>query len=145
MFLFAFPAFKVTHILNDSYGRDLKLIKHLNPLDNIDICKFLGCSDNYSRLNIHFLAECQLNVACARGEIHYEIVKVAPVSVAYELIHQVGSDGASHDSGAVTLRCVLSDETIAHSLHSTEFNGSYHCRVMFILEELSTLRTDHGR
>lgn len=145
MFLFALPAFKVTHILNHSYGRDFKLIKHLNPLDNIDICKFLGCSDNDSCFNIHFLAECQLNIACARGEIHYEIVKVAPVSVAYELIHQVGSDGASHDSGAVTLRCVLSDETITHSLHSTEFNGSYHCRVVFILEELSTLRTDHCR
>jgi hypothetical protein len=145
MFLLALPAFKVTHILNDSYGRDFKLIKHLNPLDNIDICKFLGCSDNYSCLNIHFLPECQLDIACARGEIHYEIVKLSPVSVAYELIHQVGSDGASHDSGAVTLRCVLSYKTVAHSLYSTEFNGSYHCRVVFILEELSALRADHGR
>jgi hypothetical protein len=145
MFLFALPAFEVTHILNHRYSRDFKLIKHLNPLDNIDICKFLGSSDNYSRLNIHFLAECQLDVACAWGEIHYEIVKLSPVSVAYELIHQVGSDRASHDSGSVTLRCVLSDETVAHSLHSTEFNRSYHCRVMFILEELSTLRADHGR
>lgn len=89
MFLFTLAAFKVTHILNDSYSGDFKLVKHLNPLDNIDICKFLGCGNNHSRLNIHFLAECQLNIACAWGEIHNEIVKLSPVSVAYELIHQV--------------------------------------------------------
>jgi len=89
VFLLALATFKVTHILNDSYGRDFKLVKHLNPLDNIDICKFLGCGHYHCRLDIHFLPEGQLNVAGARGEIHNEIVKLAPVSVANELIHEV--------------------------------------------------------
>jgi hypothetical protein len=145
VFLLTLAALIVAHILDDSYSRDFKLVKHLNPLDDIDICEFLRCSHYHCRLNIHFLAECQLDVTCARGEIYNEIVQLAPVSVADQLIHEVGGDGASHDSGTVTFRCVLRYKAVAHSFHTTEFDGSYHCRVMFILEELGALRTDHGR
>jgi len=145
VFLVTLATFKVTHIFDDSYGRDFKLIEHLNTFNDIYICEFLRCGHYDSGFNIDFLAECQLNVARARGEIHNEVVEIAPVSVADELIHEVGSYRASHDSRAVTLRCVLSNETVTHSFNSTELDRTNHGWVVFILEKLSVLRTDHGR
>lgn len=145
MFLVTLATFKVTHIFDDSYGRDFKLIKHLNTLNDIYICEFLRRGHYDCRFNVDFLAECQLNVARARGEIHNEVVEIAPVSVADELIHEVGSYRASHDSRTMTLSCVLSHEAVTHSFHSTELNRTNHGWVVFILEKLSVLRTDHGR
>ena len=74
VFLVTLATFKVTHIFYDSYGRDFKLIEHLNPFNDIYICEFLRCGHYDSRFDIDFLAECQLNVAGARGEIHNEVV-----------------------------------------------------------------------
>lgn len=135
---------EVAHILNDSDGRYFELIEHLDAFDYVYVRQLLGGRYYHSRFYVHFLAQSNLDISGTRWEIHYQVVQLAPVGVANQLIYEVRGYGASHNGCSVTLCGILSYETIAHSLHSAEFNGCNHRGVVFILEELSVFRADHG-
>ena len=98
-------ALVVAHVLDDAEDRNLDLLEHRDALDDIDDRDLLRRGHHHRARDRDQLRQRELDVAGARRQVADEVVEVAPVDVAEELLEQaVDHRAAPHD------RLVLVDE-----------------------------------
>uniref|UniRef100_A0A7S3CTN8 Uncharacterized protein n=1 Tax=Strombidium rassoulzadegani TaxID=1082188 RepID=A0A7S3CTN8_9SPIT len=137
--LVAARALEIGHILDEGDGGHLEAIEHLDPFDHVHVTQFLGRRDDDGCRQVQLLAQGELDVSRAWGEVDDEEVELTPVCLSDQLDNQVGNHGAPHDG-----RLPARGEPIAHALDAREVDGGYLVRVILILVQLRLLGTDHG-
>ena len=75
----------IFHKAKDRYTHFLVLV-HVYSLPCIRECHLLGCRNDDSARNGERLYECEMNIACTRRRVQYEVVEIAPIAIANELL-----------------------------------------------------------
>jgi hypothetical protein len=94
--------------------RDSDLLEHLEALARVDERDVLGRGDDDGARDGHLLRERELDVAGAGRQVDHEVVEVAPLGLAEQLLERLGHHRAAPDHRRVR----LDEEAHAHRLDS---------------------------
>src|ERR1019366_554895 len=83
----AMRTIKEAHVLDDPQDVHVDLAKHFNGLADIGERDSRRRGDKDRPGDRHYLNQRKLDVACARREIHDQIIQLAPLDAAQELLH----------------------------------------------------------
>jgi len=93
----AVRADEVAHVLDHAQGGDVHLVEHRLAADDVGEGHVLGGGHQHRSDRLDLLGERELHVAGSRGEVDDEVVEVAPVHVAEELVDGAMDHGAAPD------------------------------------------------
>ena len=66
------------------------LLEHLEPLAGVDQRDVLGRGDDDRAGHRHALGERQLDIAGAGGQVHHQVVDLAPLGLVQQLLQRLG-------------------------------------------------------
>jgi len=93
--LLAVRALQVAHVFHQSENRHSHLLEHVDGFAGIFERNFGRCGDDYRSGERCGLDQRELNVARARGKIDDQIVELAPINVAEELLDRAVQHGSA--------------------------------------------------
>jgi hypothetical protein len=85
------------HVLDDAEDRDADLLEHLEALAGIEQGDVLRRGDDHRAGHRHLLGQGELDVAGARRQVDHQVVDVAPLRVAEQLLQRLGHHRAAPD------------------------------------------------
>ncbi len=103
----AVPADEAGHVLDQPDHGDTQPLHHCERLADVGQGDLLGRGDEDGTADRHGLGERQLGIGGARRQIDHEVVEIAPLHVAEELL-----DGAADERAAPDDRLTLRDEEL---------------------------------
>mmetsp|Transcript_29792 Transcript_29792/g.50068 ORF Transcript_29792/g.50068 Transcript_29792/m.50068 type:complete len:357 (+) Transcript_29792:740-1810(+) len=128
---------EIAHVLHHRDARHTQLGEHLHALDHVHEGQPLGGRHDHRRTDGHRLADGELNVTRSRGEVHNEVVEVAPVGGGEQLLDDARHHGPAHDGAA------LPGPAEGHGRHALVLHRRDHRRLGIHHQHLR-LRRDHG-
>ena len=87
------------HVLDEAEDRHLQGAEHVDGLVDVDQRDVLRRAHDDGPGDGHELREAQRHVARARRQVHDQVVELAPVHVAEELLDRRVHDRTAHDHG----------------------------------------------
>ena len=111
------------HVLHKTEDGNVHLVVgvHVDTLACIGQRHLLGGAYYNRTCDRQSLNEGQMNIGCAGRCVQYEIVEVAPCSIAYELLQGIGGHTATPQGGSGRVY----EETYAEHLDAVFLNGHY--------------------
>ena len=105
---------EVAHVFHDAQQRHVHALKHRDAFAHYAERCLLRCGHHHAAIERHRLAKGQLRVACARRQIHQQIIQRAPIYLQHKLL-----DGFHDHRPAPNHRLIaLQQEAHAHQLHA---------------------------
>ena len=102
------------HVFHDAQNRHPHLLEHLDALLGIEQRNILRRGHHHGAGHGHALRQRELDVAGAGRHVHDQVVQLAPVGLAQQLLQRLGGHGATPDHGLV----LRHQETDRHHLHA---------------------------
>ena len=84
----ALAALIIGHVLDDAENAHAQILEHLDALDDINEGEALRGGDDDCAVELELLAQTQLDVACSRGHVYYQVVQLSPMG----LVDQLGNN-----------------------------------------------------
>ncbi len=105
------------HVLDDADDGDADLLEHLEALARVEQRDVLRRGDDDRTRDRHLLRQRELDVAGARRQVDHEIVELAPVGLAQQLLERAGDHRAAPYHG----RFRVDEEADRHRLYAVAF------------------------
>jgi hypothetical protein len=85
------------HVLDDAEDGDIHLLEHLQALARVDQRDVLWRGDDHGAGHRHLLRQRQLDVAGARRHVDDQVIEIAPVGLAEQLVERLGHHRTAPD------------------------------------------------
>ena len=105
------------HVFNNPQDRHPNLFKHLDALLGIQQRNVLRRRDDHRARHGYTLAQGELDVARTGGHVHNQVIQIAPIRLAQQLLQRLRCHRAAPDHGFV----LSHQKANGHDLHTIVF------------------------